>query len=197
MLLVKNYGPPDFLSFPASSPSVAVDQSQPDKLRERHYTPQTDTFRQQKQQFTSPLLADWDTSLPLRQLEDLRMVTAGNADPYGALIPVDQSPAFPGEISSYQYHSMVLGHFPPDVKILLNNISPADRLSLYRKLLNDRTWSAKMFNKNSFLLYVDPRELKKLNDLLAGYAPQISPPAASDSSFGSPKRVLTIALRLQ
>lgn len=197
MLLVKNFAPPELLSYLGGPQQPAVvAQSQPADPQEPSYATPANTLRQQAQpQIPVFSLADQDATPDLRQL-GVRMVTTGNADLFGTYSPIDQ-PWLRGELSSRQFHSLILGHFPPDVRISLGNISDADRLALCRKLLNGQPWSAKIYSKDNILLYISPYELKNLHGLLAGYSPEIYPPAAKDAFFGSPKRVLTVALQLR
>jgi len=200
MLLVKNLADPtQFPLFRKPADHAGIEQAHQEyRNTERRLASQPDAFRQPgpKQEVAISSRSDFDPFFRLQPM-DMRTVSNEIIDPLSVLLAPDQSPAIPDALSIFQYHSIILGHFPPDIRISLKDASPSERLTLYRKLLNDSSWSAKVFSHDTLLLYIDPCELKKLHSTLDGFISQVSPPAAQDPSFGSPKKVLTVAVRLK
>jgi hypothetical protein len=200
MLLVKNFVDPTLLPlFGKPADHTGIEQShQKYRNTERRFASRPNSFRQpgQQQEVAVPSRSDLDPFFRLQPM-DMRTVSTEIIDPFSTLSVPDQSSAIPDALSIFQYHSMTLGHFPPDIRISLKDASPSERLTLYRKLLNDTSWSAKIFSHDTLFLYIDPCELKKLHSTLDGFISQVYPPAAQDPSFGSPKKVLTVAVRLK
>lgn len=129
--------------------------------------------------------SDFGGILPLQQL-GMQFVTAGGPAPT----------AFSMSPHAHPFYSMFATHLPPDVRILVNNLPLANRLQLSRQLMHNPAWSARHYGSDTILLHMDPCELKKLHGLLAGHNILIFPPDATDPAFGSPKKVLTVAVRL-
>lgn len=144
--------------------------------------------------------SDVDGVLPLQQFGPQFVTsTAGPETP--VLFATDNGFApssHAAELSARQFYSMLTGHhLQPDVRIQVNNLPLASRLQLSRQLLNNPAWSAQHFGGDTILLQMDPYKLKKLHGLLAGHHILIIPPDATDTAFGSPKKVLTVAVRMR
>ena len=149
----------------------------------------------QQPEKTAASFSGFDNLLPLQQFGTQFVTATGRTTPFTAentLMPSPSSRA----LNFRQFHSQILAHFPPDVGIMVNNLPLDSKLQLSRKLLNDPSWSAQLYNSDTILLYMDPRELKKLHNILADQAALVVPPDARDAAFGSPKKVLSVAVRL-
>lgn len=141
--------------------------------------------------------SDFDNLLPLQQLET-QFVTTDSESPVPFAADNGFAPFSRAKRQNHRsFHSLLMGHLPPDVRILINNLPIDNRLQLSRQLLNNPAWSAQHFGSDTILLQMDPSKLNKLHGILAGQNILIMPPDATDAAFGSPKKVLTVAVRLR
>jgi len=145
---------------------------------------------------TAASFSDFDSLLPLQQL-GMQFVTSGNPSTFTDEKGLVFSPNSREQKSQQQFFSLLHAHLPPDVKITVNNLPMDGRLRLSRTLLNNPAWSAQHYSSDTILLYMDPCKLKNLHNMLAGEDVLIVPPDAKDAAFGSPKNVLTVAVRMR
>jgi len=91
-----------------------------------------------------------------------------------------------------------LEQFPtPDMFVTLHAKSHQQHFQLCRKIMTDPGWQAHLVSTDTMLIALDPCKLKKLHAILSGQDATVFPPAAQHTAYGSPKRLITIALRMQ
>ncbi len=196
MLAVKNFSPGNLPLFPSrQTPEKGnIAQSETTDRPGAAGYPVSARSMYQRPDLNDAVYADQDGFLPMQQLGP-QLVTTGN----GSAFVTDSAlaPSVYSKEVSRQFFSMLAGHMSPDVRIQVNNLPIDSRLHLSRQLLNNPAWEARHFGSDTILLQMDPCKLKKLHGLLAGQNILIIPPDATDTAFGSPKKVLNVAIRLR
>lgn len=88
----------------------------------------------------------------------------------------------------------------PDVLVTVTvtgTSPPGNPALLCQKLLENDSWKTHRYGPDMLLLYIDPYKLPALTKILSAHQTDYTPPWAQNPSYGSPKKLLKVAIRLQ
>ncbi|MCB2182218.1 MAG: zf-HC2 domain-containing protein [Desulfobulbaceae bacterium] len=150
-----------------------------------------------------PLLSEYEDSQELTPIHQFAMVPRKTRE---QLVPqVDFVSTHTGIASSSYLHAPLTSFsgfrkapvaINPDLLITLHSAGNGEHLETIRQIMQSPLWQAEVYNENTLLLSVPASNFNKLHKICCQKETSFSPSYAGSNHYFTPKRMLTVAVRL-